>query len=221
MKKVINISALALVLISLPSKSKDISYDYFEFGYEFISVGEFESASGEVRLKFPDRSSQGLVLEWSNSLDDNYFIYADFDFTNLNLGTDIANFLADLGNVSSISPDVTINTQVFGLGFHTQGDMQFVSKLGVLRQKIDSDFVKEGTFGYELELGGRGLFTNNLEWEANLVYFDPDLNMGASGKLGANASLRYHFNSNFSTDVTTSFKENETTYGLNFRYNFD
>ena len=182
-------------------------------------MGNLKSANTDFELQFDDIDGHGLVFEGSYSFADNYFVYADFDFTSIDLSSNVVDFLNDIGSIN-IDPDVVLNTQVLGLGFHTDGDTQFVTKAGILRQKIDANFLKEGTFGYDVEIGGRGLFSNNFEWEANLNYFDPDSNEGESGEIGANASLRYHFSNNFSTDFSTSIKDDETTFGLNLRYNF-
>ena len=216
MKKIISFLYLALFTLNI---NADISYDYFEFGYERLNVDSLKSANTDFKLNFDDIDGNGLVFEGSYSLSKNYFVYADFDFTSFDLDGDVVDFINDLGNTNNL-PKVDRNTQVLGLGFHSDGNTQFVVKTGILRQKIDSTFLKEGTFGYHLELGGRGLFSDSLEWEANLNMYDPDLNKGAGGDLGANASLRYHFNERFSTDFATSVKDGQATFGLNFRFNF-
>ena len=210
-------SILSFALLST-STNADINYDYFEIGYENTKLSNLESANTDFELKFNDINVHGLGFEGSYSLGESYFVYADFDFTNFNLSSDIVDFLDDAGSVN-VDPDIVLNTQVLGLGFHTDGDTQFVTKAGILRQKIDSNFLKEGTFGYDIELGGRGLFSNNFEWEANINYFDPDLNKGDSGDIGVNTSLRYHFSNNFSTDFSISKKDDELALGLNLRFN--
>ncbi len=206
--------SISILALSSTVVADEVSYDYLELGYSYSRVSEFETGSDALRFVFDDKTRQGLAFEGSFSFADNYFTYIDFDFSSLDLGENIGDFL-------NSDPKVNIDTQVFGLGFHTRGQTQFVSKFGVLRQNIDSAFLKEATFGYEAELGGRGFLTDNLEWESNLNFSDPDLNAGSSGKLGVNASLRYHVTNSFATDFTASFKEGEKTYSLNFRYNFD
>ena len=198
----------------------DISYDYLEVGYEKVTIDGIESADGLIGLNFDDLDGDGLVFEGSFSFAENYFAYADFDFTSFDLSNNAVDFLNSLGTNLNIGPSVDLSTQVLGVGYHTDGDTQFVAKAGFLRQDIDSGFIVEGAIGYVVELGGRGLLGNNFEWEANLDYTDPDANDGPSGKIGVNTSLRYHFGNNFSTDFSAATMDDGVTYGLNLRYNF-
>jgi len=214
-----NIISILVLTIATTNINADISYDYLEIGYKNTGIDSLESANTDFLLRFNEKDLNGPTFEGSFSFGENYFAYFDFDFGDFNIGTDITDFLDGIG-FENPDPNVQLDTQVFGLGYHTTGDTQFVAKLGMLRQEIDANFIKEGAIGYDLELGGRGLFGNNFEWEANLNYFDPDANEGDSGKLGANASLRYHFNDKFSTDISTSSRDGDTAIGVNFRFNF-
>ena len=109
---------------------------------------------------------------------------------------------------------------MLGVGYHTDGDRQFVAKAAFLRRQIDSDFFKEATIGYVIDLGGRGLLNDNFEWEASVDYSDFDAGDDPSGEIGVNTALRYHFGNNFSTDLSASAADDVVTYGLNFRFNF-
>jgi hypothetical protein len=206
-------SILTLTMLSTGANAQ-ISYDYIETGYEKVTIDNFELSGDNNILIFGDVDGDGLVFEGSFSFGENYFAYADFDFSSL----DLASF--DLGNNQFVDPVIDLNTQVLGVGYHSDGGRQFVAKAAFLRREFDSDFFKVATLGYVVELGGRGLINDDFEWEANLDYTDPDANDGPSGKLGVSTSLRYHFGNNFSTDFSASTADDGVTYGLNFRFNF-
>ena len=195
------------------SANAQISYDYIDAGYKQVKFNVLELTSDNLRLVRDNFYADGFVLEGSFSFGGNYFAYADFDF----LSVDFASF--DLGVISAVDPVVDLSTQVLGVGYHTDGDRQFVAKAAFLRQEIDSKFWKEATIGYVIELGGRGLH-NNFEWEASIDYTDFDAGDDPSGELGLNTALRYHFGNNFAADLSASAADNVVTYGLNFRFNF-
>jgi len=199
------------------------SYDYFEIGYENVRIEKLDSANANFRLSFDQISGYGRGFEGSYSIGESYFVFADFDFTSFDLDSNVVEFLNGNGSTgsSSIGSSVSLSTQVLGVGYHTDGDRQFVAKGALLRRDVNSDFLKEASIGYIAELGFRVLIRKNIEWEVNLGYADPDTNDGPSGKLGGNTSIRYHFSNNFSTDIATSNEKDEKTYSLNLRYNFD
>lgn len=200
----------------------DISYDYIEIGYEKVTIDSFESADDLIRLSFDNKKDgDGFSFEGSFSFADNYFAYADFDNIRFDLSNDEVDTLNSLGTDLNVGSSIDRNTQEIGVGYHTDGNNQFVAKAAFLRQAIDAkNLIKEGAIGYSLEFGGRGLLSNNFEWEANLEYTDPDANDGPSAEIGVNTSLRYHFENNFSTDFSASTADGDVTYGLNLRYNF-
>ena len=223
MKRLLSILTLATIATSANAQ---ISYDYFEAGYEKVTFEPFELMDADTNLVFNPLDGDGPIFEGSFSFGGNYFAYADFDFTSMDLNRDLG---IALGNIFSdidisVEPVIDLSTQVLGVGYHTEGDSQFVAKAAFLRRAIDSEFWKVATLGYVIELGGRGLLNDNFEWEANVDYTDYDGgDDGADGSgemFGVSAALRYHFGNNFSTDFSASTTEDEVTYGLNFRFNF-
>ena len=214
MKKLLSVLTFTMLATSANAQ---ISYDYFEAGYEKVTFEPFELTDPSTKLVFTDLDGDGPIFEGALSFGENYFAYADFDFTRMDISSDLA---IVLGIDLSVDSVIDLSTQVLGVGYHTDGDRQFVAKVGFSRWAVDSVFWKEATLGYAIELGGRGLLSDNFEWEANIDYIDFDANDGPSGELGVNAALRYHFGNSFSTDFSASTTENEVTYGLNFRFNF-
>lgn len=221
-----NLMSILTLTVLATSADAQISYDYFEAGYEKVTFDPFELTDPSTRLVFDSLDGDGLVFEGSFSFGGNYFAYADFDFSSMDLDRDtgiaLGNIFPDL-NIS-VEPVIDLSTQVLGFGYHTDGDTQFVAKAAFLRRAIDSEFWKVATLGYVIELGGRGLLNDHFEWEANVDYTDYDGgDDGADGSgemFGANTALRYHFGNNFSTDFSASTTKDEVTYGLNFRFNF-
>lgn len=212
-----NLLSVLTFTILATSVNAQISYDYLEAGYEKVTFEPFKLIDADTQLVFDSLDGDGPIFEGSFSFGRNYFAYADFDFTSMNIGGDLGSVLGiELSGDSAID----LSTQVLGVGYHTDGDRQFVAKVGFSRWAVDSVFWKEATLGYAIELGGRGLLSDNFEWEANIDYIDFDANDGPSGELGVNAALRYHFGNSFSTNFSASTTENEVTYGLNFRFNF-
>ncbi|MEM7278726.1 MAG: hypothetical protein AAF385_11435 [Pseudomonadota bacterium] len=219
---------LGILILTMLSASANgqISYDYFEAGLEKTTFEPFRLTNANTNLIFESLDGDGPVFEGSFSFSDNYFAYADFDFTSMDLGRDFLSSLEDVfpGIDLGSSPAIDLSTQALGIGYHTDGNTQFVAKAAFLRRSIDSDFWKVSTLGYVVELGGRGLLSDNIEWEANVDYTDYDA--GDSGaepsgeSFGVNAALRYHFGNHFSTDLSASTTKDEVTYGLNFRFNF-
>jgi len=224
-------SILTLTMLAT-SANAQISYDYIEAGYEKVTFEPFKLMDENYNLVFNPLDGDGPIFEGSFSFGGNYFAYADFDFTSMSLGRDLGAALGDLlatrlsllGIVLSADPVIDLSTQVLGVGYHTDGDTQFVAKGAFLRRSIDSEFWKVATIGYVIELGGRGLLSDHFEWEANVDYSDYDGgDDGADGSgemFGVSTALRYHFGNNFSTDFSASATEDEVTYGLNFRFNF-
>lgn len=214
------LSVLTFTMLAT-SANAQISYDYFEAGYEKVTFEPFKLMDADTQLVFDSLDGDGPIFEGSFSFGRNYFAYADFDFTSMNIGGDLGSVLGiDLSGDSAID----LSTQVLGVGYHTDGDRQFVAKAAFLRREIDSEFWKVATLGYVIELGGRGLLNDNFEWEANVDYTDYDGgDDGADGDgemFGVSAALRYHFGNNFSTDLSASTTKDDVTYGLNFRFNF-
>ena len=221
-----NLVSILTLTVLATSANAQIRYDYFEAGYEKVTFDPFELTDADTELVFNDLDGDGPVFEGSFSFGGNYFAYADFDFISMDLnrgfGTALGNIFSDL----DLSDDLVIDlsTQMLGVGYHTDGDRQFVAKAAFLRRAIDSEFWKVATLGYVIELGGRGLLNDNFEWEANVDYTDydggDDGDDGSGEMLGVSAALRYHFGNNFSTDFSASTTKDEVTYGLNFRFNF-
>ena len=218
MKKLMSILTLTVLATSANAQ---ISYDYFEVGYEKVTFDTLEFNEDNVNVRFKDLDGDGLNFEGSFSFGGNYFAYADFDFTSIDLGSDLSSAL-DIALDIDIGADsvIDLRSQVLGVGYHTDGDRQFVAKVAFARGETDAEFLKLATLGYVIELGGRGLLNDNFEWEANIDLTDFDANDGPSGKVGANAALRYHFGNNFSTDFSASTAEDVVAYGLNIRFNF-
>ena len=218
MKDLLSIFTLTMLATSAHAQ---ISYDYIEAGYKKVTIDTFEIIDDNTELVFKDLDGDGPIFEGSFSFGGNYFAYADFDFTSLDLGSDLGIALeVALGIDLSVDPAIDLGTQVLGVGYHTDGDRQFVAKAALLRREIDTEFWKEATIGYVIELGGRGLLSDNFEWEANVDYTDFDAGNGGSGEAGLNAAIRYHFGNNFSTGFSASTAEDQVAYGLNFRFNF-
>ena len=202
MKKLFSIIGLATFATNA---NAEISYDYIDVGYKKASIDTLQLIDDNNQLIFGDIDGDGPAFEGSFSFAQNYFAFAHFDFARIELDSDLS---------------FDLNTQLLGVGYHTDGDRQLVAKVGLLRREIDSNFWKEATLGYSAQLGGRGLLTDKFEWEANLEYSDFDANEGDGGDLGINAALRFHFDDNFSTDFSTSTDDDEVALGLNFRFNF-
>ena len=209
-----NLMSILILTMFATSANAEISYDYIEAGYEKVTIDNLELTSENFKLVIDDLDGDGLVFKGSFSFAGNYFAYADFDFS----GFDFGSF--DLGMDLIVDPVIDLSTQVLGVGYHTDGDRQFVAKAAFLRKEIDSIFFKEATIGYVIELGGRGLLNDNFEWEASVDYADFDAGDGPGGEIGVNTALRYHFGNNFSTGLSASAADDVVTYGLNFRFNF-
>jgi len=215
-KKFVYLFALASLPIYADS---EISYDYIEAGYRQIGIEKLNSANTNFSLRFDEISGDAPVFEGSISIGKNRFIYADLDFSSFMLDSEVVEFLSDFE--PDVESAVRINSQALGLGYHTAGNRQWVVKGALLRRDVSSSFLKEASIGFEIELGFRFLFNNNIEWEATVGYADPDGNDGPSGTWGGNSSIRYHFSNNISTDISASTEQEQKTYGLNVRYNFD
>jgi hypothetical protein len=218
MKRLVSILTLTMLATSAYAQ---ISYDYFEAGYKKVTFDTLEFSEDNVNARFKDLDGDGLIFEGSFSFGGNYFAYADFDFASIDLGSDLSSAIDSALDID-ISADsvIDLSTQVLGVGYHTDGDRQFVAKVGFARGETDSEFLKLATLGYVIELGGRGLINDNFEWEANIDITDFDANDGPSAEIGANTALRYHFGNNFSTGLSASTTKDDVTYGLNFRFNF-
>ncbi len=210
------VGTLFLIIIATNSNAQ-ISYDYVEVGYKSLEFDPFELTGESAELAFGNLTGDGVRLEGSFSFGAHYFAFAEFDFTDLDLGFELSTALDVNLNAESV---IERNIQSFGVGYHTLGRKQFVASAAFLRQDIDSGFFKEATLGYVLELGGRGLLGKNAEWETNVNYTDFDAGNDSGGEPGVNAAFRYHFGNRFSTDLSATTSGDEVTYGLNFRFNF-
>jgi len=211
------IGFLALIALPVYADSKP-SYDYVELGYEQVIIDTVDSANSGFRLKFDEVTGDGIGFEGSFSFWENYFAFADFGVASFNLGSDVASFLEELGPATGSA--ISIGTQLLGVGYHTNGHKQLVVKAASLRQEIDSNFLKEATFGYDFELGFRFLHSNDFEFEASLSYTDPDFNEGPSGDVSGRARVRYHLLDNLALGLTASNKINARAFSLNLRYKF-
>ena len=96
MKRLLSILTLATIATSANAQ---ISYDYFEAGYEKVTFEPFELMDADTNLVFNLLDGDGPIFEGSFSFGGNYFAYADFDFTSMDLNRDLG---IALGNIFRI-----------------------------------------------------------------------------------------------------------------------
>lgn len=185
-------SLFALALISalpMAATAGDISYNYAELGYS------------QIDIKGGGNDADGVTLNGSALLGDNFFIYGGHGQHETDHG--------------SIDLDITR----LGVGWRhgLKGNMDLVLNANYIRVDADVGSFSADADGYEAEVGLRNSFGQNFETTIALGYTDGnDVDGDFYGKL----SGHYKFNQNWGLVATATFADGANEYLIGPRLRF-
>jgi len=178
-----------LLLLAGPAMAADISYNYVQLDYAFITL--------EDVLPGVDVDGDGPGISGSFEVGDSWFAGVGYR----TIGFDF---------------DVDIDQTSAGLGFHTplSGNTDFFATLSYLWVNASGGGGSANEAGYGVSIGVRGMVTDNFELDGVLGY--SDLGDGADSTTFGAAAI-YNFTDTFSLGVNVEFEEDAFGYGAGIR----
>ncbi|MEL7537069.1 MAG: hypothetical protein AAFX44_08195 [Pseudomonadota bacterium] len=172
-------------MMATASVQAEVSYNYFELGFQEteIDVGPF------------DVDGDGFFGGLSFSVTESFFLIGDYSTADLE-GVDLNRFRA-------------------GFGYHTDVSepAQFVVQATFQNLELDAGSFDEDDSGYGISIGGRGEFTEQIEWDLFLDYVDID-----DAETGFSGELRYKFTPQAAFGLNFETIDDIDIIGVHFRW---
>ncbi len=182
--------SIALLLLAGPALAADISYNYGQLGYQWVTL--------EDVLPGLDVDGDGVGFGGSFEVGDSLFIQAGYQQTSFDYGIDFDQISAGVGYHAALSQ----STDFFAA----------LSYVAAEASVSGSGSAKED--GYGATIGVRGMVTEKLELDGTISYVD--LGDGADGTAFGAAAI-YNFAEIFSLGLEVGFEEDAVTYGVDVR----
>jgi len=176
----------ALVCLAAPAMAEDLSYNYVQLGYGWLTVDE--DFIGDI-------DGDGFNISGSVEVGENWFIVASYASADFDFGID----LDELG---------------IGVGFHApvSDRADFFTTVSYISAEASvSGFGSSDEDGYGISVGLRGMASDRVELAGAISY--ADLGDGGDGTSIAGEAL-YDFTDTFSAGVNLGFGEDTTVYGI-------
>jgi hypothetical protein len=161
------------------------------FNYSYVQVGYDE---------FDDSDGDGLSLEGSFELTDDWHVVASYGAGDLDNGTDLDTWALGAGYRHALKNNVDLYGRVLYINSEFDGPG--------LGGGVDED-------GLGLQLRIRALVNDDFEVEGGIQHidvFDSDTSL--------QAGVRYHFNDTFSAGLGLTFAGDADSLGINARFAF-
>jgi opacity protein-like surface antigen len=182
--------SIALLLLAGPALAADISYNYGQLGYQWVTL--------EDVLPGLDVDGDGFGFGGSFEVGDRLFIQAGYQQTSFDYGIDFDQISAGVGYHVALSQ----STDFFAALSYVAAE---VSVSGGGSAKED---------GYGATIGVRAMVTEKLELDGSISYVD--LGDGADGTAFGAAAI-YNVTEIFSLGLDVGFEEDAVTYGVGVR----
>ena len=184
MKKLLGI---VLVVFAFPAFAADVNYNYAEIGYQKIDIDD----------NFIDVDGDGFGIGGSFELGENWFLAASYASADFDFGIDLDQISVGVG----YHVDISDNTSFYG-------------KLMAVRAEASGFGESADEDGFGVEIGLRGMVTDNVELGGSLGYVD----LGDAGDgTSVGAHLLYNFNESFAVGIFIDVEEDVNSYGGGFR----
>jgi len=183
----------ALLLLAGPVMAADISYNYVQLDYGFITL--------EDVVPGVDIDGDGPGISGSFEVGENWFIGVGYR----TIGFDF---------------DVDFDQLNVGFGYHTaiSANTDFFGTLSYLSVDASGAGGSASESGYGINVGVRAMVTDKLELDGVLGY--SDLGDGADGTTIGAAAI-YNFTEAFSLGVNVEVEDDAFGYGVGVRFYWD
>jgi opacity protein-like surface antigen len=225
-------TAVITALAALPfsaSAAEGISYSYFEVDYIVQDVDMYEDDDAFDNIIEDVDDGDGFKIGASFAFTNNLFIFGNYAQTKADF-----TFINDTGAV--IPQDTDVKTLQVGLGYFAPitNNVDFVVRaaymdvdldefsLGATDQDIGDDSLgdawddlnEDTSDGYFADVGVRAQVLNWLEVGGGVRYTDLD----SGDDVSAFGNVLFEINQNIGINLSASFGDKLSSYGLGFRY---
>lgn len=223
-------TAVIAAMAALPISSfaaEDISYSYLEIDYIVQDVDMYEDDDLFDNFLEDVDDGDGFKVEGSFAFTNNLFIFANYAQTKADF-----TFINDVGIV--VPRDTDVKTLQVGLGYFAPitYNVDFVVRaaymdvdlddfyLGQTEQDIGDltdawrDLDEDTSDGYLADAGIRAQVTPWLELGGGVRYTDLD----TGDDISAFGNVLFEINQNMGINLSASFGDNLSSYGIGFRY---
>ena len=166
-----------------------------ELDYNFIDIGWI---STDVDVGPGDVDGDGFTIEGSLALADRVHVIGGLAFQEFDLGIDI-------------------NSQRIGIGFNTPltETVDFVASGELIRVDIETNFGDDDDTGYGINIGVRGLASEQLEFSGIASFVDV-----TESDFGISFAGIYYPAPQWGIGASVSLSDDSTSYGLGARFYF-
>jgi len=187
--------SIALLLLAGPVLAADISYNFAQVGYQWITL--------EDVVPGVDVDGDGFGVGGSFEVGDSWFIQAAYQQASFDFGVDFDQVSAGVGYHAALSQSADF--------FAT---LSYVAVEASVSGPITGSASENG---YGATIGLRGMVTDKLELDGTIGYVD--LGDGADGTSFGAAAI-YNFTDMFSLGLDVGFEEDAVSYGVGMRFYF-
>ena len=188
------ILGITLVLFSVPAFAADLSYNYFQLGYQSVDLDD-DFLSGF------DTDGDGFALGGSFEINESWFIGVDYSSVDFDFGIDLDQYS-------------------IGAGWHTEltDNADFYAMVSYVSAEVSaSGFGDADEDGIGAKIGMRGMIGEQFELGGSLSYVDLG-DAGDGTAIGGHAI--YNFTPNVGAGVTIELDDDVTAYGVGVRLYF-
>lgn len=227
----VNLIAAFTMLPAAAMAAESISYSYIEAAYVVQDMDMYEDEGVFDNVLDDVDDGDGFKIEGSFAFSNNMFLFGNYAQTQADF-----TFVNDTGAV--IPQDQDVKTLELGLGFFApiNNNMDFVARgaykdvdldnfsFGATDDDIADDDVTVGdafddlnedtSDGYFVDAGVRAQVAPQFELGGGVRYTDLD----SGDDVGVFANAMWEFNDNMGINLSASFGDNLSSYGLGFRY---
>jgi len=231
-RKILSAALLAASAAPLSAMAaQDISYRYIEAEYVVLDVDMYEDDDALDNVIEEVDDGDGFKIGASYSFTNNLFVFGNYSQTQADF-----TFIDD--NAALVPDDTDIKTLQLGLGYFApiNMNMDFVARAAYMDVDYDDfatgaedqdvtdsdttlgnvwdDLNEDSSDGYFVDAGVRAQTVEWLELGGGVRY--TDLDSGDDFSVFGNAL--FEINQNMGINLTASFGDNLSSYGLGFRY---
>lgn len=227
----VNLLAALTMLPAASMAAESISYSYIEAAYVVQDMDMYEDEGVFDNVLDDVDDGDGFKIEASFAFSNNMFLFGNYAQTQADF-----TFVNDAGAV--IPQDQDVKTLELGLGFFApiNNDMDFVARAAYQDVDLDNfsfgatdddiadddetvgdafdDLNEDTSDGYFVDAGVRAQVVPQLELGGGVRYTDLD----SGDDVGVFANALWEFNENMGINLSASFGDNLSSYGLGFRY---
>lgn len=188
------ISVLTLLVFAAPAFAGDLSYNFFEIGYQRVDLDDDPVPGISV-------DGDGYGISGAFEVGESWFITAGYSTVEFDFGIDFD----QLG---------------IGVGYHVDmsQNADFFATLSYVTAEVSaSGFGSADEDGFGASIGIRGMVSDKVELSGSIGYVD--LGDGGDGT-SFGASALYNFTEAFALGLTLQTDDDITGYGLGARFYF-